>query len=302
MVAPAERARARQAAVGAGKWLGARAALLLYRLLGPRAHGSFGILLYHRVADPCPGLPSPTLNVSPAAFRRQVEGLLAAGWEVLALPDVLRRAATGVALPPRAAVLTFDDGYGNVHANALPVLAEFGAPASVFLTTAYVGSREPFPFDEWGCQHRQAADRAAWQPVTWGQCTELAGSGLVDLGSHTHTHRNFRGRPDEFARDLRASLEVLGGRLGEGARTFSYPSGSVSDGFADESLQRAARSVGVRCGLTTEIGLVRPDADRFTWGRIEVVDADDAATLEAKLSGWYSWMNAARGAFRRVLR
>ena len=43
---------------------------------GQRQSGSFGILMYHRVAETVGGVPRPTISVSPSQFRRQVEGLV----------------------------------------------------------------------------------------------------------------------------------------------------------------------------------------------------------------------------------
>jgi hypothetical protein len=121
----------------------------------------------------------------------------------------------------------------------------------------------------------------------------LAG-GLVELGSHTHTHAIFRGRPEALHRDVLASLQVLRSRFGLADATFAFPYGIAGPGLA-----AAARRAGVLCGLTTEKVLAEPRADPFTWGRFNVDDADTAATLAGMLDGWYS---LARSAWRRVRR
>ena len=36
-------------------------------------------------------------------------------------------------------VLTFDDGFADVHDHAWPLLRERGLPFTIYLTTAYVG-------------------------------------------------------------------------------------------------------------------------------------------------------------------
>ncbi len=43
-------------------------------------------------------------------------------------------------LPPRAVLITFDDGHRNNLTYAGPILAKYGVPAIVFLATAYMGS------------------------------------------------------------------------------------------------------------------------------------------------------------------
>jgi peptidoglycan/xylan/chitin deacetylase (PgdA/CDA1 family) len=95
------------------------------------------ILAYHRVAEPT--TDARLLSVTPGHFREHLE--------------VLRRHSVPVRLSElskvlesrrpfrRAVVVTFDDGYvDNLHV-AKPLLERFDVPATVFVTTGYVGSR-----------------------------------------------------------------------------------------------------------------------------------------------------------------
>jgi peptidoglycan/xylan/chitin deacetylase (PgdA/CDA1 family) len=182
------------------------------------------------------------------------------------------------------------------------VLTRLGVPATVFVTTAFLDSTEPFPFDDWGRHHRDQAPPVAWQPLGWAECRELERSGLVEIGTHTHTHRNFKGRPEVFSKDLATSLELLERHLGPGPRTFSFPFGSVRRGFAGPVLVEAAKAAGVTCSLTTEIELADPRASEFGWGRLEVGEHDTGPVVAAKLNGHYAWMGAAREGFRAVFR
>jgi peptidoglycan/xylan/chitin deacetylase (PgdA/CDA1 family) len=292
----------RQLAADTGKWLGGRIALGLDAALGSRADGHLGILMYHRVAAVPEGLERPTMNVPPGRFASQVEHLLESGHQFVTVGQAVAAARAGTPAPGRQVVLTFDDGFLNLHRNVLPVLARLGVPATVFVTTAFLDSTEPFPFDDWGRHHRDQAPPVAWQPIGWAECRELEQSGLVEIGSHTHTHRNFKGRPEMFSGDLATSLELLERHLGPGPRTFSFPFGSVRHGHAGPELMAAARAGGVTCSLTTEIELADPRASRYGWGRLEVGEHDSGAVVTAKLHGRYAWMGAAREGFRTVFR
>jgi peptidoglycan/xylan/chitin deacetylase (PgdA/CDA1 family) len=292
----------RRMVADAGKRAGGRVARALDAGFGSRAGASFGILLYHRISPRPVGVPTPTLNVTPARLREQLTGLLADGFTFRPLGEVLHLGSTGQTVPVRTAVLTFDDGYENFVGHAWPVLSELCVPATVFVATSYVDSRDPFPFDPWGQRHHRCTSPDTWRPLTWEQCAELERSDLVEVGSHSHTHRNFRGRPAELHADLAASLRTLEERLGPGPRPFSFPFGSARGTFADEALVAAARDCGVTCALTTDIALADPGTSPLTWGRLEVSQADDSNTVRAKLNGWYLWMERAREAFRWISR
>jgi peptidoglycan/xylan/chitin deacetylase (PgdA/CDA1 family) len=286
----------------AGKWIGGRVAFLLDAALGSRAGQSFGILLYHRIAPVHDGVRPPTMNVTPGRFREQLEGLLRCGYQFRPLREVVDGALKGEPPPPKTAVVTFDDGYQNIYLDAWPVLRELGVPATLFVVTGCLDSPEPFPFDPWGRHHHRQVPAAAWQPLTWEQCAEMERSGVIEIGSHTHTHRDLRRRPEQFASDLETSLALLAQRLGPGPRTFSFPFGGVRSGFAGPELTEQAKASGVICSLTTEIGLVELGASPFSWGRLEVIDQDTSSIVKAKLEGWYNWMGAAREVFRSALR
>ena len=94
------------------------------------------VLNYHRIL----AQPDPLLDDEPTVdtFRWQMR-LVARYFNVLSLPDAMARLAAG-RLPPRAICITFDDGYRSIHDLALPVLREFGLPATVFVSTAYLDS------------------------------------------------------------------------------------------------------------------------------------------------------------------
>jgi peptidoglycan/xylan/chitin deacetylase (PgdA/CDA1 family) len=75
-------------------------------------------------------------------FRRRMELLDRGGYQVLPLAEALERLYKRD-LPPRAVALTFDDGTYDFHARACPVLAEFGFPATVYVTSYFVARRYP---------------------------------------------------------------------------------------------------------------------------------------------------------------
>jgi peptidoglycan/xylan/chitin deacetylase (PgdA/CDA1 family) len=102
------------------------------------------ILLYHRVAD-LP-LDSQLLGVTPQHFAEHLEILRRYG-RPMRLQQLIQALQSG-RLPRRAVVITFDDGYADNLYYAKPLLERYDTPATVFMTTGYIGQRHEFWWDE----------------------------------------------------------------------------------------------------------------------------------------------------------
>ena len=108
------------------------------------------ILAYHGVALDDEHLWNPSLFVAQETFRARMQRIYQGGYVVLSLDEAVRRLQERT-VPPRSVVLTFDDGTVDFHARALPVLKEFGFPATVYLTTYYCG--RPIPVFDTMCSY-----------------------------------------------------------------------------------------------------------------------------------------------------
>ena len=183
----------------------------------------FGILMYHRIAPWTAGVSKPTWNVTPERFRRQLEGLLARGYEPWPLRRALACRQAGEPFPARMFVVTFDDGYDNIYHHAWPILKEMSIPATVFVVTDYLDADRPFASDDWAAAGSAAVPTSAWQSLSTAHCAEMIEHGLVEIGSHTHTHGLFRGRSAEFRRDLAALAGSVTRRAGRGKGHFRLP-------------------------------------------------------------------------------
>ncbi len=129
----------------------------VHRLVGALRRREAGgarvlVISYHRVtgdyaASAREGLAS--LLVSAATLRRQLEQL-GRTRDLVSLSDARRILAE----PPRGAArrrdvvaVTFDDGYADVHAVALPILERLRVPATAFVVTGLVGTERRLPHD-----------------------------------------------------------------------------------------------------------------------------------------------------------
>ncbi|MDY0166857.1 MAG: glycosyltransferase [Thermoguttaceae bacterium] len=101
------------------------------------------VLCYHGVVpDELPHHRLRTRNAIKAAdFRRQMEAV-ARLFTPVSAGDVLDHVEGRRPLPPRAVLVTFDDGFRNNLTHAAPVLERLGIPAIVHLTVGHIGGRE----------------------------------------------------------------------------------------------------------------------------------------------------------------
>lgn len=273
------RSRLRIAAISAAT----RVAAGLQSVRGNRSTDGFGILMYHRVAEHIAGVATPTLNVTPERLRRQLSGLLGRGFVARPLSSLVKARRKGCAIPANAFAVTFDDGYENNYLNARPILKELNVPATIFVATQYLDTDRPFPFDDWSATGSARVPSSAWRPLSTRQCDEIRDEGLIELGAHTHSHRRFLGRHDDFRRDLTLCLDVLRERFAIDQPTFAFPFGDLSD-----ELIGIAMGLGTICCLSTRPLRVLPGDDPRNWGRFEAMASDTPAALAAKLSGWYT--------------
>ena len=170
------------------------------------------ILCYHRFG---PG--SGKMVVSAANFSAQLDWLARNDYRVIPLKDLLGFLDGKQALPKRAVVLTFDDGYNSVYKYAFPLLKRYGFPATVFLYTDFVGGADA---------------------LTWTQMQEMTESGLIDIQAHSKSHANLiqrvTGESDERYRErieteARMPRDVIQRKLPLQVTQFAYPYGDAND-------------------------------------------------------------------------
>lgn len=109
------------------------------------------ILAYHRVLP----LPDPStypfdlelISATPEQFDFQMR-YLRSNFDPVTMSDLVAHVREGQPLPPRPALVTFDDGYEDNLVYAGPVARQHGIVPTIFLATDYVGATTPYWF-EW---------------------------------------------------------------------------------------------------------------------------------------------------------
>ncbi|MEN3939817.1 polysaccharide deacetylase family protein [Prosthecobacter sp. SYSU 5D2] len=180
---PSTLSRAGRAAKSAALVLSGVAGLGRSQLAGEGA-----VLAFHGLrADAVEaGVGDEALHLPVSTFRSLCEHL-AGKYEVMKLQEMAEWLARGEKLPAGAVAITFDDGYASNHELGLPVLKEFGLPATIFLTTGFLDRDVPL----------------------WFQQVDLAmgkGAALDSGASLSETLAHFKTLPDE---EMRAALRRL---------------------------------------------------------------------------------------------
>jgi len=216
------------------------------------------VLMYHKVNP----LPDNGPNVPPSLFAEQMRQLRDTHAPI-SLGDLLAALDGGRALPERAVLVTFDDGYRDTLENAAPLMHRLSIPAVIFLPTRFLGHDEPLPHD------RRRAKAGILNPtLTWDEARRLTGLGF-EIGSHGESHRVFSSLlPDEAAAEIRRSKQVLEEKLAATVRCFAYVKGSPDT--YDEATVAAVREAGYLAAFSTLPGPIRSGDDRFTLRRYNV--------------------------------
>jgi peptidoglycan/xylan/chitin deacetylase (PgdA/CDA1 family) len=256
-----------------------RSALWLTRSRRRANENGIRVLFYHRVSG-----ERDDLAVHPRKFREQMDYLAGAGYRVVDIVQVADLLDAGET-PTRTVGLNFDDGYLDVAEHALPVLAEHGFRATVFVTTGVTDGRASF----------------AWyrrQPplLGWDEIAELDRGGTLEFEAHTVTHPNLLAVDDRRAvGEVEDSKHELEARLGRNVTALSYPAGLFG---ARE--RRLAVAAGYRVAVSCEPGVNLPDTDRFALRRRQIDARDRLFDFRAKVTGGHDTPLPLRGVYRRL--
>jgi peptidoglycan/xylan/chitin deacetylase (PgdA/CDA1 family) len=130
------------------------------------------IFCYHRLVDK---VRYPGTEITPAAFEAQMKALKDRGITVISLQDLLAWKRGEKNLPPRCAVITFDDGWKSQYEVGWPILKKLGYTFTMFIYTEGVSG----------------GSLGGGQAITWEQLADMRDNG-IDIQAHTATHQDLR--------------------------------------------------------------------------------------------------------------
>lgn len=207
------------------------------------------ILVYHHVyPDDTPELKrldsSHSAGIMDATgFRCQMQYIAAQGWSVISTTQAVDWLTEGTALPSKAVVLHFDNGWLDTATVVLPILRQFNFTATCFPITAGIVSATTAQ----SVAVRTQTEGLIEKPfMTWEQVQDLVDAGW-EIGAHTATHGKLA---DVYAadgaagiiREVETSNTLFKKHLGFTPSHFAYPSGSCNTS-TDALLSRYYRSL-----------------------------------------------------------
>jgi peptidoglycan/xylan/chitin deacetylase (PgdA/CDA1 family) len=140
-----------------------------------------------------------------------------------------------------------------------------------------------------------------YRPLQWSEARAMMADGLVEIGSHTHTHAILtRCTADEAERELSLSKQLLTQNLGKPVDLFAYPNGGPGD-FSAQTKELLKRG-GYVCGLTTIPGFNTAQDDVYELRRIGIPGNGDFATFVMTLYGVVDRISTAKRTVGKILR
>src|SRR5213075_3158482 len=127
---------------------------------------------YHRFVNQ---VRRPDTEITPQMFEQQMQELKNRGITVIGMQDFLAWKRGEKNIPPRCAIITFDDGWKSQYDVAWPIMKKYGYPFTMFIYTEGV----------------RGGSLGGGEAITWEQLADMRDNG-VDIEAHSATHQDLR--------------------------------------------------------------------------------------------------------------
>ncbi|MFA6136570.1 MAG: poly-beta-1,6-N-acetyl-D-glucosamine N-deacetylase PgaB [Sulfurimonas sp.] len=269
----------------------------------------FTVLSYHEIATKSETMDS-SYAVTPSNFEKQIHWLTDNGFHFVSIDDILKYRKNEKQLPNKAVLITFDDGYQSIYANAYPILKKYKIPVVIALVGSWLQAKDKVDFDG----HAIARNKFLNQE----EIKEMVSSGLVEIASHSNiSHGGIQGNPqgsmepaittrkwlkdkqsyeDEKSyqqriyNDLLENSRFLEQYTGQKPRVMVWPYGRYNI-----VVRKIAEQLGMSVGLTLDDG----SNTRITplWGLRRILVEQKMTLEDLKLNMWLrnaNWTDDAR--------
>ncbi|KWV85498.1 MULTISPECIES: poly-beta-1,6-N-acetyl-D-glucosamine N-deacetylase PgaB [Pseudomonas] len=227
-------------------------------------------IAYHDVEDRDPD--QAVVAVRTERLIEQLAWLRENGYQAVSVDQILAARRGGPALPPKAVMLSFDDGYSSFYTRVMPILRAYHWPALLAPVGSWIDTPLNQPVDFAG------TPRPRGEFLTWQQIREVSQSGLVEIAAHTDAnHKGILANPQgnlepaattrsfdpktngyeseaQFQARMRADVAAISNKIrtvtGKAPRVWVWPYGA-----ADGTSLAVVSEHGYEMALTLEDGL-----------------------------------------------
>ena len=205
-------------------------------------------------------------SITPKRFEEHMQFLNDNGYKVIPMSEYVGLIEGKKDLPEKAVVLTIDDGYKSIKDEAYPILKKFNYPAIVYAYSVFM-----------------PGGKSALTPE---EAKELLADGLMEFGSHSHTHPLLTSRKKmtdlQYAKflieEIITSKRYLERKLGITIETMGYPYGAYS-----KETHKALEKAGYKAGFSVVPSYNTKETHRYSLKRTMIYNSTTVEKLKAIL-------------------
>jgi peptidoglycan/xylan/chitin deacetylase (PgdA/CDA1 family) len=206
------------------------------------------ILSFHQVGRAKESAP-PSIYIDVQNFEARLRWMKGWRYHFISLSEAVEMMQGHRAYEPKSAVITFDDGYDGVYAEAFPVLKKYACKATVFLIADTLEKPQITSFPCLSIPHiREMSDYG------------------IEIGSHSMTHADLTKVPAAgLQNEINGSQKKIEALCGIKPRHFCYPYGKYNAG-----VEKAVLEAGYKSACSTVFGRKHRSGELFKLKRISV--------------------------------
>jgi peptidoglycan/xylan/chitin deacetylase (PgdA/CDA1 family) len=180
------------------------------------------VMIYHSVRPHIKGESQyqDAYDITPELLERELKYIVEEGYTTISFRDVTNHWILGTPLPEKPVILSFDDGWKNEFAHALPLLQKYHCTATFFVFTNPIDNEKPH-----------------W--MSWDDVRALDKAGM-EIGGHSRTHPVLTKIKTDVGLDneIGKGKAIIEEKIGHPITAFAYPFGS-SNAQVESAVTRA---------------------------------------------------------------
>lgn len=223
----------------------------------------FPVIYYHDIVED-KGFSLQQTNYH--VFKKQMEYLARNNYKTLLFSEVEEFMKSTNVIKDKYVLITFDDGYRSNYLHAFSIMKDLNLKFNIFINTKMIEENDS-------------------NYMTIDMVKEMYNSGIVEFGSHTHSHIDSKSvTEDQLIKEINLCNEKIFDWLGYNTNDFCYPYGFYTK-ETNELLSKYYSRI-----YTSDCKPLERKEDAIIRGRIGISTDDSIADFKNKLSGKYDVM------------